>query len=109
MAMIHSVGTAVPEQQLTQEDAKKFISSFVSDRRLRRFLNVFDQADISKRHFVVHPSFFSNKDGFGNETNYMKNMAFNLLLKLLKNASTINMKCRYRILMPSSPSIAPGY
>lgn len=79
MAMIHSVGTAVPEQQLTQEDAKKFISSFVSDRRLRRFLNVFDQADISKRHFVVHPSFFSNKDRFGNETNYMKNMAFNLL------------------------------
>ena len=61
MAMIHSVGTAVPEQQLTQEDAKKFISSFVSDRRLRRFLNVFDQADISKRHFVVHPSFFQQQ------------------------------------------------
>ncbi|MFC0014638.1 MULTISPECIES: type III polyketide synthase [Allobacillus] len=64
MAMIHSIGTAVPEQQLTQEDAKNFISSFVSDRRLRRFLNVFDQADISKRHFVVHPSFFKKRRSF---------------------------------------------
>ena len=89
MAMIHSVGTAVPEQQLTQEDAKKFISSFVSDRRLRRFLNVFDQADISKRHFVVHPSFFQQQRSFRERNKLYEEhgvqLAFEAVKKCLNN------------------------
>ncbi|MGP4071903.1 type III polyketide synthase [Piscibacillus sp. B03] len=63
MSIIYNIGTAVPNYELKQSRAKEIISNLVSDRKLSRYLAVFDSANIDQRYFAVESSWFQFEHG----------------------------------------------
>ncbi|WP_188205982.1 type III polyketide synthase [Alkalibacillus aidingensis] len=53
MAIISSVGTAVPPHKMEQAEVKQLIKSLISDPQLHKYLTVFDEAQIEQRYFVA--------------------------------------------------------
>lgn len=63
MSVLYNIGTALPNYELKQNQAKGFISKLLEDRRLSKYLSVFDTANIEQRYFVVDPIWFQEPHG----------------------------------------------
>lgn len=88
MPRIISVGTAVPKYIITQQEAKDFSENLFRNkfRDIERLLKIFDNTQISKRHFCVPLEWFSENHSFEEKnTIYVKN-AIELAKKAIKNA-----------------------
>ncbi|GEL76196.1 type III polyketide synthase [Tenuibacillus multivorans] len=64
MSVLHSVGTALPDHQLKQHEAKDLIKTLITENRLSKYLSVFDKAQIDTRHFVVESDWFKQNHDF---------------------------------------------
>ncbi|MFD2640387.1 type III polyketide synthase [Piscibacillus salipiscarius] len=73
MSVIYSIGTAVPKYELKQDRAKEVISTLLTEKRLSKYLAVFDTAGINQRYFVTEPEWFQSKHGLSERNHlYMK-------------------------------------
>lgn len=71
---IASIGLGIPSNNVPQNEVKEFVSTlFSQDRRVQRYLSVFDHAKIMERQFVCSMNWYKNQLTFS-ETNaiYMK-------------------------------------
>jgi len=82
MAIIHAVGTALPDYLLKQNDAKQLIEPMIKNTRLKKYLSVFDHAHIDERYFVVDKSWFSQPHSFQERNDLFMKQS----LKLIKKA-----------------------
>ncbi|TFB24005.1 type III polyketide synthase [Filobacillus milosensis] len=89
MTAIYSIGTAVPEHQLKQQKAKELIEGLIDDRKLSRYLAVFDNANIDQRYFVAEPAWFLSEHGLAERNNLFFSkgiqLAINAINDCLKN------------------------
>ncbi|MDL4839736.1 type III polyketide synthase [Aquibacillus rhizosphaerae] len=66
MTYICSIGTSIPEYNLTQTEIQTFIKEIFPRpaREVNRLLPVFDHAAVKNRQFVVEQSWFANEHSF---------------------------------------------
>ncbi|MBO1004618.1 type III polyketide synthase [Pseudogracilibacillus auburnensis] len=65
MVFVGSVGLGIPEHHVTQEEVKKLVQHiFLSNRKLRKLLPVFDNAKVASRQLVVDKSWFKKEHTF---------------------------------------------
>ncbi|MFC4557343.1 type III polyketide synthase [Virgibacillus kekensis] len=72
MTNVCSIGLGIPEYELSQEDIKKLVGEIFEDlspKQLARFLPVFDNTMIEKRHFAVDREWFKADHTFKEKNN----------------------------------------
>ncbi|GAA0459216.1 type III polyketide synthase [Alkalibacillus silvisoli] len=86
MALIASVGTAVPKYQFEQSFAKDIISQIVPSNSLKKYLSVFDEAAIDHRYFVTDETWFQQAHhGLKERNDLWLNEGIKLAKEAIKN------------------------
>ena len=78
MAMIVSVGTSVPSHLIKQQEAKYLVEQLLGDK-YRKYLTVFDHANIDKRYYVVDKQWFLQDHTFEERNKIFKDNSINLI------------------------------
>ncbi|PKR78810.1 type III polyketide synthase [Halalkalibacillus sediminis] len=81
MSFIYRVGTAIPPHTIHQTEAKKFIQSNIAERRLEKYVTVFDQAEITSRYFVVPQEWFEQPHSFSERNELFESKGIDLASK----------------------------
>ncbi|RPF55810.1 type III polyketide synthase [Aquisalibacillus elongatus] len=91
MSVIYSIGTAVPEHELKQDQAKELVQELLPNRRLSKYLAVFDSANIDQRYFAAEPKWFQKRHGLEERhqlfLNHGTDLAEEAVLDSLKNTN----------------------
>ncbi|KAB2952542.1 type III polyketide synthase [Heliorestis acidaminivorans] len=87
MSRILAVGTAVPEQMVSQKEARQFAEKLFQEdfRDLNRLLEVFERSQIKKRHFCMPPDWFQKKVSFREKNKLYQEEAIKLGMKAIDN------------------------
>ncbi|MFC3038894.1 type III polyketide synthase [Virgibacillus xinjiangensis] len=90
MAYLSSVGTSIPEHNLSQEEVKQLITEIfpASERKINRLLSVFDHALIENRQFVVEPDWYKKEHSFKERNDLYQQLAKKHMVEAVMNCLT---------------------
>lgn len=85
MAYICSIGTSIPQYNITQEEIKELVQKLFgyTNREVRRLLPVFDHAQIQNRQFVVDKTWFEKDHSFEEKNSTYHSNAIKYSLKAI--------------------------
>jgi len=84
---IISVGTAVPEHAISQDETMEFAKQLFSDsvKDIDRLLKVFHNGEIEKRHFVKNIEWYRHNHSFSDKNDEFIDLAVDLSINAIKN------------------------